>query len=135
MILVQFTCISQTTDTLQFSKEQSIELYKGLVQGSDLKDYVQKLNAENENLLSVVKKDSVLNANLKAENESLKKIIALKEEYAAKDKEQDKVTFKRVRKGDLNRWGIGPIGGYVLSSSFSLLPAIGIGVSYDVFRF
>lgn len=140
--ICQTTNISPSSDTifkpsevLQFSVNQSTELEKGLLQGEALKSYVKQLEAENQSLLAIASKDSVLYSKLKLENESLKNIILLKEDYAAQDKEQDKVTFKRVRKVDQNRWGIGPISGYNLSSNLNLNFSAGFGVSYDIFRF
>jgi len=120
---------------IQIPLSQSTELEKGLRQGEDLKVYVKQLEIENQNLLTIIDKDSLIKSNLKLENKRLTDLVVLNTQYAEQDKEQDSFTFKRVLKGDKNRWGISGIAGYGLASNFSLMPIVGLGVSYDLWRF
>ena len=123
--------------TLNLSKEQSLELYKGLRQGESLKDFSSSLLVLNEKLESIVRKDSITKSTLKDEIQKLNLIIKSKEDLAKKSEEEKKLEIEKVVKKNNKHWGIGLITGYGLSiqkeSSFQTF--IGVGVYYSIFKF
>lgn len=143
LIMIPFIGICQDisllsiSGTLNLSKEQSLELYKGLRQGESLKDFSSSLLVLNEKLESIVEKDSITKSTLKDEIQKLNLIIKSKEDLAKKSEEEKKLEIEKVVKKNNKHWGIGLITGYGLSiqkeSSFQTF--IGVGVYYSIFKF
>ena len=143
LIMIPFIGICQDisllsiSGTLNLSKEQSLELYKGLRQGENLKDFSSSLLVLNEKLESIVEKDSITKSTLKDEIQKLNLIIKSKEDLAKKSEEEKKLEIEKVVKKNNKHWGIGLITGYGLSiqkeSSFQTF--IGVGVYYSIFKF
>jgi len=126
-----------TSGTLNLSKEQSLELYRGLRQGENLKDFSSSLLVLNERLESIVEKDSITKSTLKDEILKLNLIIKSKEDLAKKSEEEKKLEIEKAVKKNDKHWGIGAIAGYGLSiqKEPSFQTFVGVGVYYSIFKF
>lgn len=129
--------ISLLPSNTVLTKEQSLQLYKGLRQGESLKNYSSSLRTLNKELESIVQKDSVDKVNLKSEIDRLNEIILSKEKLAKKSEEEKELEIQRAVKKNDKHWGIGPIAGYGLSiqKTPTLQPFIGVGIYYSIFKF
>lgn len=133
LILVMTVYIStcQTTD-INLSGLQGIEIYKGLKQGEFLKEIISEKDNQIIELEKQITEDSVLIgylleaiSNLEMINENNKKYI----DHQEKKFELEKIKIRN------KRFGISFISGYGFTPDFKNNAFVGIGLSYNIFRF
>lgn len=134
---IPFVASCQNINTnLTISNEQATEIYKGLVQGENLKYFADDLLNLNSQLEEIVKADDEIISNLKEQIKTLQNIISDKNEYIKNQESIFNIEKAKLVEKNKRRFGVGPVGGlgYV---TWNKNPQgfIGIGVTYNLFRF
>jgi len=133
-LLIPFAGICQDTNIV-LSQEQGVEVTKGLQQGSDLKETVLQLEdalAEAEAIIAkqkeqLLKKDHEISLlNLRLENNA-NQIANLNRQFEL----EEALLKDRLRK----RFGFGLASGLSIGEEFKVQPFIGVGVTWNLFRF
>ena len=135
LIMTPLRVICQTTD-INLSSKQSLEVYKGLLQGENLKETVNALRSNNSELFKAVNLGKSIENDLKLEIEKLKKIIEDKNKFIENQQRQNEIEQSKLKEQSKKRWGVGLVGGYGYVTNSNVNQGfIGIGISYDIFRF
>ena len=135
LIMIPLRVICQTTD-INLSSKQSLEVYKGLLQGENLKETVNVLRSNNSELFKAVNLGKSIENDLKLEIEKLKKIIEDKNKFIENQQRQNEIEQSKLKEQSKKRWGVGLVGGYGYVTNSNVNQGfIGIGISYVIFRF
>jgi len=137
LVLTPYISICQTISTLTLTREQSLELYKGLKQGESLKNYTSTLKELNSRVELITKKDSIIKSDYKKEIQRLNEVILSQEKLAKKSEEEKNLEIEKAIKKSEKHWSIGPVAAYGLSiqKEPSFQSFIGVGISYSIFKF
>lgn len=135
LMMIPLRVICQTTD-INLSNKQSLEIYKGLIQGENLKETVNILRSDNSQLFKAVNLGKSIENDLKLEIEKLNKIIEDKNKFIENQQKQNDIEKAKLEEKAKKRWGVGLVGGYGYVTNSNVNQGfIGIGISYDIFRF
>lgn len=134
-LLIPLKSICQTTN-INLSQPQATEIYKGLIQGNNLKNTVVDLQNSISELEKAVDLGKSSESDLKKEIEKLNQIIKDKNTFIENQSKQSEIEKAELKDKNLKRFGFGLVGGYGLSTnSINTQGFIGIGISYNLFRF
>jgi hypothetical protein len=133
--LIPLKSICQTIN-INLSQPQATEVYKGLIQGNNLKNTVIDLQKSITELEKAVVLDLSIQNDLKKEIEKLNKIISDKADFIKNQEKQNDIEQAKIKDKLNKRFGFGLVGGYGLSTGTNNFQGfIGVGVSYNLFRF
>ena len=105
-MMIPLRVICQTTD-INLSNKQSLEIYKGLIQGENLKETVNILRSDNSQLFKAVNLGKSIENDLKLEIEKLNKIIEDKNKFIENQQKQNDIEKAKLEEKAKKRWGDG----------------------------
>lgn len=136
LILILTPCKSfcQNTD-INLTKEQAIEIYKGLKQNENLKELCNLLEKK---IQDFEKLNDLNNLEIKSLNEKVetyKEMISDKNKFIENQSKLNEIEIAQVKDKINKRFGFGPSFSYGFDSNFKPNFYLGISLSYQIFRF
>lgn len=135
LILISLKSFSQNTN-LVLSKEQSTEIYKGLIQVENMKNYIEELNLIISEMEFINSNSEDIISNLKLQIFQLENLIKDKELFISNQDKINKIEKAKLLEKNKKKFGFSVISGLGYgTSNFQPQGFIGIGISYNLFRF
>lgn len=135
LVLIPLKGFCQNTD-INLSQKQATEIYKGLIQGINLKETVSILQKDNNDLEKAVILGKSIESDLRTEIDRLNEIISGKNKFIENQAKTNEIDQAKLKEKNNKRFGVGIVGGFGLSTgTTSYQSFIGVGISYDLFRF
>lgn len=134
LALIPYKSFCQNTNIV-LTKEQAIEIYKGLKQNENLKEICNLL----ENQINDYKKINDLNElEIKFLNDEValfKSIISDKNEFIENQSKLNEIQVAKIKDKGNKKFGFGPSFSYGFDSNFKPTFYLGVSLSYQIFRF